>query len=342
MPPRRLARRPSPHSPPGSTTTSTTPTPAEPGAGPAARSRHSLRTLGHRVWWTIRDYAVRVWDNAGEDNIFFLAGGIAFNLLLVAVPFFLLLISGLGYLLGQNTAQSSSTLWLFAERLLPPHGEAGAATLHKLLDDIVRTRGRVGLYGLIGFVWFTTRLFGSLRTVLGEVFDIDERRSIVGGKIFDIEITIVSTALFIAYAALSAYLRLATTQGFALAVRLGIRTDVLGKLGFYAASVAVAAVIVLMFFGIYRFIPDRRVPWRSAMVAALFTSVLFEAAKYAFTAYLTSSNPGSLYTGTLYAIVIIVFWTYYASVVFILGGEVGQVHFLRRVRRRQRERLESR
>ena len=37
------------------------------------------------------------------------------------------------------------------------------------------------------------------------------------------------------------------------------------------------------------------------------------------------------------AIVIIVFWVYYAGLIFILGGEVAQVYELRRVRRRQRE-----
>jgi membrane protein len=35
--------------------------------------------------------------------------------------------------------------------------------------------------------------------------------------------------------------------------------------------------------------------------------------------------------------VVVVFWTYYAALVFILGGEVGQVYELRRTRKRQRE-----
>jgi membrane protein len=34
---------------------------------------------------------------------------------------------------------------------------------------------------------------------------------------------------------------------------------------------------------------------------------------------------------------VIVFWTYYAALIFILGGEVGQVYELRRMRRLQRE-----
>jgi membrane protein len=33
----------------------------------------------------------------------------------------------------------------------------------------------------------------------------------------------------------------------------------------------------------------------------------------------------------------VVFWTYYAALIFILGGEVGQVFELRRTRKRQRE-----
>jgi len=35
--------------------------------------------------------------------------------------------------------------------------------------------------------------------------------------------------------------------------------------------------------------------------------------------------------------VVVIVWFYYASVIFILGGEVAQVYELRRVRRQQRE-----
>jgi membrane protein len=54
-----------------------------------------------------------------------------------------------------------------------------------------------------------------------------------------------------------------------------------------------------------------------------------------------SFNPGSLYTGTLAALIIVVVWVYYAAMIFILGGEVAQVHELRRVRKRQREAFED-
>ena len=65
--------------------------------------------------------------------------------------------------------------------------------------------------------------------------------------------------------------------------------------------------------------------------------VMFEAAKFVFAVYVSSFNPGSLYAGTVAAIVVVVFWVDYAALIFILGGEVGQVFELRRTRKRQRE-----
>lgn len=299
------------------------------------------RSLPARVWWTLRDYAKRLWDIAGEDNISFLAGAIAFNLLMAAVPFVLLLLSGLGYALNQSLEQSSESVWLFIENLLPPHAESADAPLHQLVNEIIKARGQVGLVGIIGFVWFSTRLFGTLRTVLGEVFDIEQGRSIIGGKLFDIQITVVSTVLFVLYTVVNAYLRLATTRGVGWLSQIGIYTEVIGGLTYWLGTVIASAFILLMFFALYKFIPNRRIRWPPALLGAAFTTVLFELAKFLFTTYLARFNPGSLYTGTLYALVIVVLWVYYSSLIFILGGEVGRVYELRRVRRLQRERFES-
>ena len=106
----------------------------------------------------------------------------------------------------------------------------------------------------------------------------------------------------------------------------------------YILGRALAIVfITTMFFSLYKFLPNRRIRWKTALVAAVFTSTMFEVARNVFSAYVRSFNPGSLYTGALTAIVVIVVWVYYASLIFILGGEVGQVFELRRVRRMQRE-----
>ena len=150
------------------------------------------RPLHLRIGWTLRDYAKRVWDNSGEDNIFFLAGGIAFNILLAAVPFVLLFASALGYLLNQSAEASSAEINEIIDRFLPANPSGEQSPLARVLIDIVKSRQAIGLYSVIGFVWFSTRLFGSLRSVLALIFDIDSDRGIVAGKIFDVQITVLS------------------------------------------------------------------------------------------------------------------------------------------------------
>ena len=297
------------------------------------------RPLHIRIGWTLRDYAKRVWDNSGEDNIFFLAGGIAFNILLAAVPFVLLFASGLGYLLNQSAEASSAEINDVIYRFLPP--SPAGETLGKVLVDIIKSRQAIGIYSVIGFVWFSTRLFGSLRSVLAQIFDIDSDRGIIAGKIFDIQITIVSSLLLVAYTALNTYLALATTRGLTLLGELGLRKDMMGSLEYNIGQLIAFIFIALMFFSLYKFLPNRRIRWQTALIASLFTSFLLELAKRSFAGYVKSFNPGSLYSGTLAALVIVVVWVYYAAMIFILGGEVAQVHELRRVRRRQREAFED-
>ena len=291
------------------------------------------------VGWTVRDYLKRVWDNSAEDNVLFLAGGIAFNILLAAIPFVLLLIAGLTFLVpaGDVAMNPSEKVNEFIDRLLPLHTEASGGFVHSMLTEALRTRGSVTLYSAILFVWLSTRLFGSLRTALADVFDIENERSIIRGKIFDIEITVVSTLLFVASTLVSTYLALATTRGLSVLLQLGLRKDVMGNVEYSVGRGLAFIFITLMFFALYKYLPVRKVRTRTAWLAALFSGVMFELAKQIFRIVIRSMNPSSLYTGTIAALVIIVVWTYYAALIFLIGGEVGQVYELRRTRKLQRE-----
>jgi membrane protein len=316
------------------------------GAGPdvpplAGRRASGQRPLYVTIYWTLRDYAKRVWDNSGEDNVLFLAGGVAFNIILAVVPFALLMVTGLTYVLpsvaGAENLTSIDAVTKFLDQLLPTHAEGPNSAIHTLLVDILNTRGAVSLYGTIAFIWFSTRLFGSLRTVLANVFDIEHERGIIAGKLFDIKITVIATLLFVASSAVTTYIAFATTRGVSVLVRLGLRDDVMGQANYWFGRAIASAILGMMFFALYKYLPIRRVRTRTAWVATLFCLVMFEGARIVFARYVGTFNPASMYSGLLEAIVIIVVWCYYAALIFILGGEVGQVYELRRVRRLQHQ-----
>lgn len=326
----------------------TTPAPTEGSAAPegaapspvAARATpRALVALVARFGDTLRDYARRVWVSSAEDDIFFMAGGIAFNILLAAVPFVLLVITGLVFALGLSPDASLGEVRAIINRFLPPQAPAANAAIERLLSDVVRARDALGAWGAVTFIWFSTRLFGSLRTVLADIFDIESVRGIIAGKLFDVRITIYASLLLVVYAALSTYLALASSRGATLLVASGLREDVMGSVEYALGRLVAFLFFISIFWALYRYLPNRKIRWQQALVGAMATSVLFEIARNLWTAFTKSFNPGSIYSGTIYAMVSLVFWVYYSALIFIIGGEVAQAHELRRVRRRQRETL---
>jgi membrane protein len=323
--------------------TATPPSSATPDTTPARRAPRPEGATGgdrlSRLWEALRDYARRVWVNSAEDDIFFLAGGVAFNILLAAVPFVMLVISGLIYALGLTPDASLAEISALLDRFLPSHQEGPDAPVHTLLRDVIASRSALGTWGAVTFVWFSTRLFGSLRAVLAEIFDIETPRGIIAGKWFDVRMTVISTALLVAYAVLSTYLALASSRGVSFLVQLGLREEVMGGLEYAFGRLVAFGFIVASFWALYKYLPHRRIRWQQALVGALASSLLLEVARNAWTAITRSLDMASLYTGTLYALVSLVFWVYYAALIFILGAEISQAYELRRTRRLQRATL---
>lgn len=279
----------------------------------------------------VRTFARRVYQRSAEDNIFFLASGVTFGVVLAAIPF-LLLILALPSLLGGGRVepfQEETLRWLW--RIIPVTAPQVRRDLGEQLQTIAESARSISLISAILFAWFSTRLFGALRTALDEVFDIEDRRSIIRGKLTDLQLVLASTVLLAADIAATSYLGLWAPP---LPEPLGIGAARLRRLVAFAAPLA---TVFAMFFLIYRFLPAKRVNWRTAVVAALFAALGFEGVKYAFSWFVANYGDYSSVFFAFTTVVLLVLSVYYASVLFILGGEVGQAYHLRRIMQRQRE-----
>jgi membrane protein len=283
------------------------------------------------------DFVARVYQKAAEDDIFFLAGGIAFNVLVAAIPFLLLLVAIFGFVLQATVEDPQQAAVEYVVGILPASRNLVVFT-RDLVEEVVDGRTRFGIIGLLLFVWISTRLIGSLRSALRSVFDLQEERGVIEGKIFDTQMVFVAGSLFVANTGITIVLEAVQTYGISL-VGLSLEHELIAIQAFFAQVLAFG-FIFLMFALIYRYLPKRRIPWRIAIVAATFTALVWELLKSVFAWYVSYvANYATTY-GYLSTAVVLVFWIYYSSVVFILGGEVGQVYELRRIRRRQRELLE--
>jgi len=279
-----------------------------------------------------------VYEKASDDNIFFLASGMTFGILVAAVPFLLLLLTVAGVLLAPQFAAPESAVLDWLWRLLPVAGPDVRAELGGTLEEISSQAGSLGLVSGALFVWFSTRLFGSLRTVLGEVFDLREQPGVVRGKVLDVGMVVLSTVLLCGNIALTSVVGSIGAEGLEGLEALGISPS-----GFdQALGLAVAFLFIyLMFLIIYKFVSLNRIPWRTAALAALVASLSFEILKSVFGWWVANyADYSNVFFGVA-TLIVLVISVYYGSALFVLGGEVAQVLELRRTLRRQREMFEG-
>lgn len=251
------------------------------------------------------------------------------------VPLILAVIGITGTIMRQQNVDVTGRLMFYVTGALPDAGEDFQMRIRDLLEGIAQAATGLLSIGTIVFIWLATRLVGTLRTVLREVFDIERDRGIVAGKLFDFKMVVAAGSLFAVNLGITLILEIAGRRGRDFLGIQGVAVD-FGRVVW--AQLLAFGFIWVMFLMIYRYLPSRRTSWRTSIIAATFTAVFFELMKQGFSWYAGVADYGSIY-GNLTFLLILVLWIYYTSVVFILGGEVAQVTAMQRIRRRQRERL---
>jgi membrane protein len=283
------------------------------------------------MWHDVRGFVVRVWEGASEANVPFLASGLSFDALLAAIPFVFLLLSVAGYILSSQAGTAQVDIDEYLQQILP-NSRMGAPNpfdpIMILLSRAIHARGTLGLIAVPAFVWFSTRLFGSLRAALNEVFDTRETRSWLMGKVQDILLVLITTILFVINVLLG--------QGIEIMAEHNIVG--LDFLPFFAAKVLAFASAVVVFVVIFRYAPAHRLRRDTAIFAALICAGGFELAKYLLGIYIrTLMRPNALVSdATIAGVLLFVFWVYYMAFVFLIGGQIAQVYDLRRRMGQQR------
>jgi membrane protein len=277
----------------------------------------------------------RTLEAAYEDNIPFLASALSFDLLLTIIPFVVLLLAVVGYLVQHQITTQQVNLQELLARLLPATGgpDGAFAQVEGALGRVVQHRGRLTAVGVPLFLWFSTRLFSGLRAALNEVFDTDERRSWPVAKLLDLVMVCCTGALLVLSAVIAAW----EARGAVLPSR-GVVLDWLWRFGLEMIAFALG---VALFFTIFKFLPSRRIYWRTALVAAAFCALGFEVAKRLYALYVTrfATLDRVASDANVVALGLFLLWIYYTAYLFLLGGEVAETYDLIRMRRSQRVQL---
>jgi membrane protein len=253
--------------------------------------------------------------NFFHDNGFFLAMGLAFNLLLYFIPLALLLISSLGYTFLESE-RAMAEVQSVVRRFLPQSEQAFADNL----TAIIANRGLLGVVGSMFFFVFSSTLFGSVRHVLNIVFKAQQRRSFISGLFRDFLMMLITAILLMLSIGAGTFLALARAIGIE---RLPVAAPMLEFVWGFTGKLLALGLLASLFYVLYRYAPARRLSRRALIMASLSATILFELARWAFNWYVAFAHETLTLYGVLGGLMFFFFWLYYASLVFVLGAEMG-------------------
>ena len=79
-------------------------------------------------------------------------------------------------------------------------------------------------------------------------------------------------------------------------------------------------IITALFATIFTLLPDVKIKWKTNLVGAFMTSLLFLIGKYLIGFYFSESDPASVY-GAAGSVVLVLMWVYYTCLILFFGAE---------------------
>lgn len=280
----------------------------------------TLRSLVRTIWYYLKGIYTRFRD----EQMLFYASGIAFNGILCLIPFLLLLTSLLGALLSSSDlAIRRVNEVLNAAFPREAYSQEIKRNIQNVIDDIIRHKSSYGIIGLGILTWTATSLFSAVRSVLNRIYKITTRKLVIIKIVEEILLVLVLGMLFF----------MANVFIWTSSILKNFVSNIpildISLYGFFQSINSFAVAYIpgfVMFFLINRLIPDRTVNARTAMVAALVTTILWWIAGRGFVWYLSAFHSYSMLYGTYAFLIVFIFWIYYSSIAFIVGVTVAQLH----------------
>ena len=192
-------------------------------------------------------------------------------------------------------------------------------------DEIVKARGQVTGFALVGLIWSASTIFTILTQTLNKIWSHKRSRPVWKrrGLAIILVLTFVGPALF-----------LASFAGSMMAnLRTWLPTQIIpigDGIGFMAAIL----FDIVLFMVIYFLLPHGAATWREILPGAVGAGLLWEFAKKAFlffvSTYISISN---LIYGSVAAIIAFLMWAYLSGLIFLFGAFLSVSFYQRKLQR---------
>ncbi len=249
--------------------------------------------------------------NFAKHDIMTLAAALAFYTSLSLAPMLIILLS-IASLMG------SSSQTQLIDQIHGLLGDQAAQAIDAIIDSTKekpQMRSFAGIFSALLLLFTASGVFAQLQLSLNVIFETTSKAS--AGMWGWIRKRILSMGMVI-------------TLGFLALVSLVLST--LLAFVFKGESqiwqilnfVATITVFSALFAIIFKYLPDIKIPWKSAFIGGLVTAVLFAIGKVLIGLYLGKSAVGSAY-GAAGSLIVLLSWVYYSGIILFLGAEITKL-----------------
>lgn len=250
-----------------------------------------------------------------RHNCFNLAAAVAFYSILSLIPFFFIVVSLAGRLVG-----SSESVMMAIDRLL---ADAIPFYSHLLMNEVTKIRLGSGFYGLIGLLfilWTGSLIFDSLEYAFNQVFESPRRRPFLKTKLMGLAVFPVGGFLLTLVFFLSALL------GMVQSLSVTEYLPFLGRFKTTAIEVALASIPHLFLFAVlvmaFRIVPAVTITYGQACLGAGISTLGWVVLKQVFgLVIIPNPNYGVVY-GSLKAMIILILWIFFAVCLVLFSAEL--------------------
>jgi len=288
------------------------------------RVRYFLHLIPAWHWFVgfVKHYFGGLYDRTDRHHLFLFSGGLAFSLFVCIIPMTLIIFWLLGKFL--NSVEVEMQINTLIDTVIPYSEYANFAkdVIFDRVQEVVEYRNIAGWVGIIGLFFAASGFASSLRTVLNRVYGRDLDINIFLGKLRDFLVIIITVLVFLVLILilpmLDFFVSFAQTTPYLQIFNKPIFERV------FTASFSFF-MMFLIFAALYKFMPVVKIHKRSVAIGAMWASIFWVTAKVLFGIYLSKFTTFSRIYGAYALGIVVAFWIYYSSAVFILGAEIAKL-----------------
>jgi membrane protein len=242
------------------------------------------------------------------------SAGIAYYAFFSLFPLLLVLISAGSFFI--NSEEAVQTVLGFAGQILP----GSTIVLEQNIIRVLRMRTSIGIIGLVILLWSATGVFSALAFNIDLAWQNTRRRNFIQKRLVGLAMVSVLAFLYLLFLILTITFR-------SLPAILGAYWDlaILRNREFLQAInfVSTWAVIFLLYFALYRWVPSTRVNWKPAAITAALSTLMWQAVLHAFSWFIQMGlDRYELVYGTLGTIVALLLSIYLYAWIALFGAHL--------------------